>query len=60
MDQTVTDGSGRSPVPEYSCELLLLLPPPDGREENGIGDEEEDEGVGPSEAIISMTLGRTM
>lgn len=56
----MADGSGRSPVPEYSCVLLLLLPPPDGREENGIGDEEEDEGVGPSEAIISMTLGRTM
>lgn len=54
----MADGSGRSPVPEYSC--VLLLPPPDDREENGIGDEEEDEGVGPSEAIISMTLGRTM
>lgn len=56
----MADGSLRSPIPEYSCVLLLLLPPPDGREENGIGDEEEDEGVGPSEAIISMTLGRTM
>lgn len=54
------DGAGSSPVPEYSGVLLLLPPPPAGREENGIGDEEEDEGVGPSDAIISMTLGRTM
>ena len=37
--------------------------PPVGREGYGIGEEEEDaadEGVGPSDAIISMTLGRTM
>lgn len=45
--------------------LLLLVPPPAGREVYGIGEEEEGgadglEGAGPSEMIISMTLGRTM
>lgn len=41
-----------------------MLPlPPAGMEGKGIGEEAEEaaeEGVGPSEAIISMTLGMTM
>lgn len=41
---------------------MLVLLPPGGREGNGMGEEEEeeDEGAGPREAIISITLGRTM
>ena len=45
------DTAEGSPVPEYSGVLL----PPAGREEK-----EEDEGAGPKDAIISITLGRTM
>lgn len=41
--------------------LPLLLLPPVGMEEYGIGEEEEAvDGEGPSDTIISMTLGRTM
>lgn len=43
--------------------LLLLPPPPAGSGGKAMGEEAEDaaeEGVGPSEAIISMTLGMTM
>lgn len=58
--------SGDPPAEGKSGVLLLLAPPPAGRDGYGIGEEEEDgaadvlEGAGPREMIISMTLGRTM